>query len=53
MEEREMVLAIEICELPGKSVSAKEVEKAHEKAKKKLERLDRPPKEAIVTYVRT
>lgn len=52
MTEKEMIMAIAICELLGESVTPKEVEKAFETAKKKLDRLSRPPTEAIVTHAR-
>jgi hypothetical protein len=52
MTEKEIILAIAICELLGKSVSEKDVRKAVEKAEKRLDQSRRPPTEAIVTHAR-
>lgn len=53
MDENEMVLALAICDLLEKSVTPEAVEKAFEKAKKRLERLrhPQPPREAILSRV--
>jgi len=50
MEEKEMILALAICDLLGKSVTPKDVERAFETARKKLERLGQPPREARVSH---
>lgn len=50
MDEEDMILALAICDLLGKSVAPKDVEKAYEIAKKRLERLDQPPRPAKVSY---
>ena len=52
MDENEMILALAICELFEKSVTPEAVEKAFEKAKKRLERLrhPQPPKEVKISY---
>jgi hypothetical protein len=50
MDEHEMILALAICELLGKTVTPDDVEKAFEKAKKRLERSRQPPREPIISY---
>jgi hypothetical protein len=50
MDENDMVLALAICELLGQSVSPSDVEKAFEKARKKLERLGQPSREAKISH---
>ena len=52
MDERDMLLVLTICELLGKSTKASTVEKAFENAKKELDRLGRPPREAQISYAR-
>jgi hypothetical protein len=50
MDDKDMILAMAICDLLGKSVTGKEVEKAFEAARKKLERSSQPPRPAKVTH---
>jgi hypothetical protein len=54
MDEREMLLVMTACELLEKSVTPKDIEKASEKAKKRLEGFlyPKPPREPIVSHVR-
>jgi hypothetical protein len=54
MDEREMLLIITACELLGKSVTPRDIEKASETAKKRLEHFlhPQPPREPIVSHVR-
>jgi hypothetical protein len=54
MDEREMLLVMTACELLDKSVTLKDIEKASEKAKKRLDGFlyPKPPREAIVSHVR-
>ncbi len=46
----EIILAMAICELLGQPKSAKDVEKAIEKVRERLEKARQPPREAKVTY---
>lgn len=50
MDEDDVILALAICDLLGKSVTAKDVEKAIEKVRKRLEAARRPPREAKISY---
>jgi two-component SAPR family response regulator len=50
MEKNDMILALAICDLLGKPVTPKEVEKAFEKAEKSLELPRNPPRDAIVSH---
>jgi len=50
MDDRDVILALAICDLLGKSVTPRDVEKAFEKAKKQLERLGQPPRPAKISY---
>jgi hypothetical protein len=52
MKDQEIILAMAICELLGESVSEKDIRKAVEKAKKRLDQSRRPPTPAIVTHAR-
>jgi hypothetical protein len=47
----DMILALAICDLLGKSVTIKDVEKAIERVKKRLELAGQPPREAKVSHV--
>ncbi len=49
MKDENVILAMAICEILGKSISEKDVLKAMDKAKKRLDQSRRPPTEAIVT----
>jgi hypothetical protein len=50
MNEKDVILALAICDLLGKSVTPKEVEKAFEKAEKRLELSRQPRREAKLTH---
>lgn len=50
MNEKDMVLALAIWDLLGKSVTQKDVDQAFQRAKKTLERSRRPSKEAKISY---
>jgi two-component SAPR family response regulator len=52
MDDHDMVLALAICDLLEKSVTPKDVEKAFERAKKRLELSRQPPREAKISYAR-
>jgi hypothetical protein len=50
MDNNDMILAVAICELLGKSVTETDVKKAFEAARKKLERSGQPPREAKISH---
>jgi hypothetical protein len=52
MDEREMAIALALCDLLGESVTPQAVQKAFEKAKKRLESAGQPPREPKVSYAR-
>lgn len=52
MNDHDIILALAVCQLLGKSVTPKDVEKAIEDVEKRLERSHHPPREAIVTQAR-
>lgn len=50
MDDHDIILVMAICELLGKSVAPKDVEKAIEKAREKLERSGQPPRAAVTSH---
>lgn len=52
MDDHEIILALAICDLLGKSVTPKQVQSAFEKAAKRLELSRQPPREAKISYAR-
>jgi len=52
MTDKDIILAMAICDLLKNPVTEKDVEKAVERAQKRLNQSRRPPTEAIVTHAR-
>ena len=50
MDRNEMLIVLTVIELLDQSKSIPEIERAYEKARKKLDRPNHPPKEAKLTY---
>jgi hypothetical protein len=49
MDDREIILALAICDLLGKPATSQAAAKAFENAEREFARLGRPPKQAIVS----
>ena len=52
MDDNEMILALAICSLLGKSVTPKDVERAIEQVEKRLELNRQPPREVKISHAR-
>ncbi|MGD0912695.1 MAG: hypothetical protein ABR928_12415 [Terracidiphilus sp.] len=52
MDEKDMILAMAICELLGESVTPQAVEKAFEKARNQFYRPNHPPRQAKISHAR-
>ena len=50
MNQHDMLLILTLCELLEKSVEPKEVERAYEEAKRKLEAHREPPPEGYISF---
>lgn len=52
MDDKDMILALAICELLGQSFKPAEIERAFEKVREKYYRPPRPPREAKISHAR-